>query len=390
MDPMVGRWTAEDLEIALVALLDETGYDNAEIAALIGKSLATVTRRLREAKERRWLTARTMFTGPAELRTESPALLPDRDLIDRLRQDPDFARIERIVAVPMPSRRGRLTTPDRLARIGRFYAPYLSAYLSTGEHTIGLHFGSSVRALVESLANTPNAETLFFPLIGIISMSPDNPFHRIAYESGANHLARIAADRTGGRDAARLSTPAFIPREFADRPDELAVIWKFLHADRSYATIFGPDALDHEGRKMTPLIDAADTMITGVGGLESEGSFLRMSGLVSPEDRPRLEALGVIGDLGTHLVTENGIVEPSTEPGNEVAHLNALVVGASPHHLMACARRRRETGTGLGTVVLTTGEAKARVLVTAARLGAISELVTDAMTLKSILRVLGR
>jgi DNA-binding transcriptional regulator LsrR (DeoR family) len=390
MDSMVGRWTAEDLEIALVALLDETGYDNAEIAALIGKSLATVTRRLREAKERRWLTARTMFTGPAELRTESPALLPDRDLVDRLRQDPDFARIERIVAVPMPSRRGRLSTPDRLARIGRFYAPYLSAYLSTGAHVVGLHFGSSVRALVENLAASPNAQTLFFPLIGIISMSPDNPFHRIAYETGANHLARIAADRTSGLDAARLSTPAFIPREFADRPHELEVIWKFLHADRSYATVFGPDARDHAGRSVTPLIDAADTVITGVGGLESEGSFLRLSGLVTAEDRPCLEARGVIGDLGTHLVTEDGIVEPSTDPDDEVGQLNALVVGASPHHLIACAQRRRQSGEGLGAVVLTTGEAKSRVLITAARLGAISELVTDAMTLKSILRVLGR
>lgn len=390
MDPAVGRWTAEDLEIALVALLDETGYDNAEIAALIGKSLATVTRRLREAKERRWLTARTMFTGPAELRTESPALLPDRDLVDRLAQDPDFAKIERIVAVPMPARRGRMPTPDRLARIGRFYAPYLSAYLSSGAHVIGLHFGSSVRALVESLAATPNAETLFFPLIGIISMSPDNPYHRIGYESGANHLARIAADRTGGRDAARLSTPAFIPREFADRPEELETIWKFLRADRSYATVFGPNARDNEGRATVPLVDAADSMITGVGGLESEGSFLRLSGLVTPEDRPRLEALGVIGDLGTHLVTQDGIVEPSVDPDDEVGSLNSLVIGASPHHLIACANRRRETGEGLGTVVLTTGEAKARVLITAARLGAISELVTDALTLKSILRLLGR
>lgn len=390
MDPNVGRWTAEDLEIALVALLDETGYDNAEIAALIGKSLATVTRRLREAKERRWLTARTVFTGPEDLRAESPALLPDRELVERLRQDPDFARIERIVVVPMPSRRGRLATPDRLSRIGRFYAPYLSSYLGTGAHIVGLHFGSSVRALVESLASAPNADTLFFPLIGIISMSPDNPFHRIAYESGANHLARIASERTAGRDAARLSTPAFIPREFAECPEELEVIWRFLREDRSYSTIFGPNARDYDGRPTTPLIDAADTLITGVGGLESEGSFLRLSGLVTSEDRPRLKALGVIGDLGTHLVTTDGIVEPSTEPGNEVAHLNALVVGASPHHLISCAQRRRETGEGLGTVVLTSGEAKGPVLVAAARLGAISELVTDALTLRATLRALVR
>jgi DNA-binding transcriptional regulator LsrR (DeoR family) len=390
LDTSVGRWTAEDLEIALVALLDETGYDNGEIAALIGKSLATVTRRLREAKERRWLTARTLFTGPSELRTESPALLPDRDLVERLRQDPDFARIERIVVVPTPARRGRLATPDRLARIGRFYAPYLSAYLATGAHVIGLHFGSSVRALVENLAATPNAQTLFFPLIGSISMAPDNPFHRIAYETGANHLARIAAERTGSQDAARLSTPAFIPREFVDKPDELAVIWRFLHADRSYSTIFGPEPRDHAGRPVQPLIDAADTMITGLGGLESEGSFLRMSGLVTAQDRPELESLGVIGDMGTHLVTEAGIVEPSTRTEDLVGSLNALVVGASPRHLIACAERRRETGEGLGTVILTTGEAKARTLITAARLGAVSELVTDAMTLKSILRVLGR
>lgn len=389
MEPAVGRWTAEDLEIALVALLDETGYDNAEIAALIGKSLATVTRRLREAKERRWLTARTMFTGPAELRTETPALLPDRDLVDRLRQDAGFARIERVVVVPMPSRRARLSTPDRLARIGRFYAPYLSAFLSTGAHTVGLHFGSSVRSLVESLAASPNGQTLFFPLLGILSLSPDNPYHRIAYETGANFLARMAAERTGGQDAARLSVPAFIPFEFSDRPEELAVIWRFLRADRSYSTIFGPTAYDHAGREVRPLIDVADTMITGVGGLESEGSFLRLSGLVTPEDRPRLEALGVIGDFGTHLVTESGIVEPSADPTDEVGRLNSLVVGASPHHLIACAARRRETGEGLGTVVLTTGEAKARPLIAAARLGAISELVTDALTLKSILRVLG-
>ncbi|HEY3267879.1 MAG TPA: hypothetical protein VGM37_13190 [Armatimonadota bacterium] len=390
MDATVGRFTAEDLEIALVALLDETGYDNAEIAALIGKSLATVTRRLREAKERRWLTARTMFTGPAELRTESPALLPDRDLVDRLRQDEDFARIERVVVVPMPSRRGRLSTPDRLARIGRFYAPYLSAYISTGAHTIGLHFGSSVRALVESLAASPNAQTMFFPLLGIISMSPDNPYHRIGYESGANYLARLAAERVGGLDAARLSTPAFIPLEFANKPQELEVIWRFLRADRSYSTIFGPDARDHADRPVTPLIDQADTMITGVGGLESEGSFLRLSGLVTPEDRPRLEALGVIGDFGTHLVKDTGIVDPSSDPDDEVGRLNSLVVGASPHQLMACAERRRSTGTGLGTVVLTTGEAKARVIVAAARLGAVSELVTDSLTLKAILRVMGR
>jgi hypothetical protein len=83
-------------------------------------------------------------------------------------------------------------------------------------------------------------------------------------------------------------------------------------------------------------------------------------------------------------------VEPSTDPKDEVGSLNALVVGAGPHHLIDCAARRRSTGEGLGTVVLTTGEAKARPLITAARLGAISELVTDALTMKSILRILGR
>ncbi|HOC31428.1 MAG TPA: hypothetical protein PKK84_04200, partial [Armatimonadota bacterium] len=61
-----------------------------------------------------------------------------------------------------------------------------------------------------------------------------------------------------------------------------------------------------------------------------------------------------------------------------------------PRHLVACAERRRKTGEGLGTVLLTTGEAKARVLITAARLGVISELVTDAITVKSILKTLER
>lgn len=389
MDSAIGRWTAEDLEIALVALLDETGYDNAEIAALIGKSLATVTRRLREAKERRWLTARTVFTGPTELRTESPALLPDRDLIDRLKQDPDMSRIERIVVVPMPSRRGRLSTPDRMARIGRFYAPYLSAYLATGNHNVGLHFGSSVRSLVENLTSTPKAQVLFFPLLGSISMTPDNPYSRVAYETSAAYLARVAAERTGAQDAARLSVPAFIPREFMDHPDQLEIIWRFLRADKTYATIFGPEAFDHDGHQVPPLIDISNTMITGVGGLESEGSFVRMSGLVDIEDRPRLEAAGVIGDMGGHLITDKGIVEPSTNPGDYVGRLNALVVGATPHQLVDCAERRRRTGKGLGTVILTTGEAKAHVLIAAARLGAISELVTDSLTLKSILRVLG-
>jgi DNA-binding transcriptional regulator LsrR (DeoR family) len=390
MDAAGTRWTAEDMEIALVALLDETGYDNAEIAALIGKSLATVTRRLREAKERRWLTARTVFTGPSELRTDSPALLPDRSLVDRLRQDPDFARIERIVVVPMPSRRGRLTTPDRLARIGRFYAPYLSAFLSTGNHVVGLHFGSPVRSLVENLTSTPKAQVLFFPLLGNISMTPDNPFSRIAYETSAEFLARVAAERTGAQDAARLSVPAFIPREYANRPQELEVVWRFLHADRSYATIFGPNAHDHSGDPVVPLIEQADTLVTGVGGLESEGSFLRLSGLISPEERTHLESLGVIGDLGGHLITDKGIVPPNTTPGDTVGNLNALVVGATPQHLIGCAERRRQNGKGLGTVILTTGEAKSKVIIAAARMGAVSELVTDALTLKAILRTLGR
>ena len=387
MDASVGRWTAEDVEIALVALLDETGYDNAEIAALIGKSLATVTRRLREAKERRWLTARTVFTGPAELRTESPALLRDRELVDRLRKHPAFASIERIVIVPMPAKRGRLTTPDRLARIGRYYAPYLSAFSSAGAHIIGLHFGSSVRSLVENLSAAPKPDVLFFPLIGIMSMTPDNPSYRIAYESSASFLARVAAERIGAQDAARLGTPAFITKDFIDKPDELKIIWKFLRSERGYATIFGPIS---DACKTLPLIDQADTMISGVGALESEGSFLRMSGLMSPEDRARLEMKGVIGDIGGHLVTEEGLVEPDPESDDEIARINALVVSAGPRHLVACAERRRKTGEGLGTVLLTTGEAKARVLITAARLGVISELVTDAITVKSILKTLER
>jgi DNA-binding transcriptional regulator LsrR (DeoR family) len=184
--------------------------------------------------------------------------------------------------------------------------------------------------------------------------------------------------------------PAFIPREYAHRPKDLAVIWGFLRADRSYATIFGPNAQDHDGAPTTPLIQQADTLITGVGGLESEGSFLRLSGLVTADDRSDLEAQCVIGDLGGHLVTERGVVEPSTAEHDPVGNLNALVVGATPHDLISCAERRRQNGKGLGTVILTTGEAKAKVIVAAARMGAVSELVTDALTLKAILRTLGR
>jgi hypothetical protein len=221
-------------------------------------------------------------------------------------------------------------------------------------------------------------------------MTPDNPFSRIAYETSAEFLARVAAERTGGQDAARLSVPAFIPREYVGRPSELETVWGFLRADRSYSTIFGPHAQDHDGAPATPLIEQADTLITGVGGLESEGSFVRLSGLVTGDDRVHLEACGVIGDLGGHLVTDAGIAEPSTAAGDPVGNLNALVVGATPHHLIACAERRRRSGKGLGTVILTTGEAKAKVIVAAARMGAVSELVTDALTLKAILRVLGR
>lgn len=368
------------------------------IAELLGKSPATITRRLEEVRQAGWLKDRPEFIPPADIWEELQGRMTCSNVEDALRRAFGSDLLQRITVLPSPVRPDatamRSTAPENVERVGLYAARRLSEALADEPHVVGVNWGWSVRQCVMNLHPArPNPDLRFVPIVGNLSLDENDPHYEEALECSSNRLAQIAAAAFGAPRAPRLSTPAYIPRRFHRDPAGLRSIRDFIESDVSYRRIFGGPQEEAVGERQPAMIEQVDTLVTGLTSLDVQTLPTYRPNLITPDDLPVLQRAGVVGDLALHLVVAHG---SGTEPADKspeqqlVEEINDLIVGASPSDFIRVAERHRHGDlNGLGVVVLAVGAWKAKILTTAIRLRAVNELITDLETAHAIARELG-
>jgi DNA-binding transcriptional regulator LsrR (DeoR family) len=363
------------------------------IAELLGKSPATVTRRLDEVRQAGWLRDRPEFTPPPEIWEELKSRMTCADIESALQDYFGQELLQQITVLPSvvgaDNAENRPAQLESVERVGLYAARRLSEALCEGEHVVGINWGWSVRQCVVNLRPPrPNPHLRFLPIVGNLSLDETDPHFEEAIECSSNRLAQLAAAAFDAPRAPRLNTPAYIPRRFHQDSTHLRAIRDFIENDVSYRRIFG--GVDESGSRQSGLIECVDTLITGLTSLDVQTLPIYRPNLITPEDLPVLQRAGVVGDLALHLVvaSDDPDTPDSSPPSPErelVAHVNNLIVGATPQDFICVAERvRHGTSDGLGVIVLAVGAWKAPILTTAIRMRAVNELITDLETALAI------
>lgn len=364
-----------------------------DIAVLLGKSPATITRRLDEVRQAGWVRDHPEFHPPPEIWKELQSRMTCAEVETALRDHFGPGVLRRVSVLPSAIRggayRGQESGPEQAARAGLLAAQRLVEAMATGPHVVGINWGWSVRHCVTNLRpSRPNPDLRFVPLVGNLSLDESDPHFEEAIECSSNRLAQTAASSFGAPRAPRLSTPAYIPRRFASDRRGLKAIRDFIESDISYRRIFG--GADESGDQ-TALIDQMDTLVTGLSSIDVDTLPTYRPNLITPDDVAALERAGVVGDLALHLLIEDAASDSAdSEEQALVDSINDLIVGASPRNFIDIAERSRtENAQGPGVLVVSVGAWKARILTAAIRMRAVNELITDLETAQAIARHAG-
>ncbi len=358
------------------------------IAEILGKSPATITRRLDEVRQAGWLRDHPEFRPPPEIWQELKGRMTCSEVENALQAHFGSDLLGRITVLPGIVRSGneaRETKPENVERAGLYAASRLTEALSRGSHVVGVNWGWSVRHCVMNLRPThANPELRFVPLVGNLSLDENDPHFEEAIECSSNRLAQFAAGAFGAPRSPRLSTPAYIPRRFHKDARGLRAIRDFIESDVSYHRIFG--GMGENGEREPGFLDQVDTLVTGLTSLDVQTLPTYRPGLITPADLPALQRAGVVGDLALHLIVDpDSAADADSVDGRLVEEINDLIVGASPQDFIRVAERTRHGETaGLGVVVIAVGGWKAHILTTAIRIGAVNELITDLETALAI------
>jgi DNA-binding transcriptional regulator LsrR (DeoR family) len=358
------------------------------IAELMGKSPATITRRLDEVRKAGWLRDRPEFNPPQEIWKDLRGKMTCSNVELVLKDYFGSHLIQRVTVIPSPVRPGhpRTSLQENVERVGLYAADRLCRELVDTSHVVGMNWGWSVRQCVTNLHPLqPNPDIRFVPIVGNLSLDERDPHYEEAVECSSNRLSQIAASAFGSPHIIRLNTPAYIPRRFHEDMHGLRFIRDFIESDVSYRRIFGSQERDG-------LIHQMDTLVTGLTSLDVQTLPIYRPGLITEDDLQALEKAGVVGDLALHLLEEKETSSDDIVNKDEslVQELNDLIVGASPLDFIRVAEKARETDSkGPGVIVVAVGPMKARILITAIRLGAVNELITDLETAIAMGRYLG-
>ncbi|MCB1884091.1 MAG: sugar-binding transcriptional regulator [Geminicoccaceae bacterium] len=290
------------------------GYTHEDIAARLHLSRIKVTRLIAKAHQRG--IVKVFVEG-----TSADCAALEEGLIQRYGLD---------LAVVAPALDDG---PLPLAALGNAGARYLNGLLEGGGHPIiGVGHGRTLAAVVENLPRVRRDGTRFVSLLGgLIHNAQANPFdiiHRLC-------------ERTG-------SESYFMPAPFiADSGEDRDV----LTAQRSLRPVFD-------------LAMRADPCLVGIGEI-GDNAFLRLTGMIRPEDFARLQEAGAVGEVLGQFVDEDGVPLP--------IDLNRRSIGLKLDDLK-----------GKQVVAVCGGATKARAIDAVLRTGAITGLVTDEATARAL------
>lgn len=289
------------------------------IGATLGVSRSTVSRLLTTARE----------AGLVQITVRSPVhvgqgLASELSSMYRLR----------VHVVPV---RQRTSERQRLDQVAAVAARYLGEWFTSGM-TLGVAWGTTVAAITRHLSPQPKQDSAVVQLNGSANTET----------TGLTYATDLIGEIAKAYDAVPyyFPVPAFFDYE---------VTKKMMWRERSI-------------RRVHELQRQVDIALFGVGGVASSvPSHVYSAGYLDEEDMAELEREGVVGDVCTVLLRQDGSYR-------DVA-LNARASGPTPHELRLITRR----------VCVAVGETKVRAIIGALRAGVATDLIIDELTARTLL-----
>jgi hypothetical protein len=404
-------------------LFDRMHFKQEQIAEHLGIKQPDVSRRLRLAEERGWLSRPEFLRGPdiTEARMEQienafyqklPGLKRAIERLARTRRPHDAPpRVQ--VFYSGPTATDRAGYHKRQELFGWNAALYLRELVPKMRH-IGVAWGKTIARLIDGLRPlNPKFErrTLFFPVSG-------EPLRGHGEENSATELAAELQKFVEGGPVEGPGLNMVIPC-IPDRFDEDVtndIKRSLLGQVAGYRRIFLGEA-EETGTGTAPrgtgarLIDEMDTLITGVGTASKTSTdpwlIERVNAMhndpaLTREDfeaytfgdvsgvyllRPDLAAL-IAARLGKSGGAGKGARDREAIEA-KVRRINTQWTGIQREHVARCAERARSSEGTAGVIVLAIGRAKSEIVIEAVNQSLVSHLLIDQDLADALLEDLG-
>ncbi len=415
--PELSEGITEDVRLAFVVAWQYTlgGESVEDIVRSTGKSRATVYRALEQAEDLGILDRSPRIALPRGLAAEA---LYDDVVINPLARElreaypPGPGPHEFIVVRAVRSTSGTQKDPglETSRRIGLAAARRLMyGIIHQGVRVIGISWGTHARFLSNSLPagvsqRLPHEEAQsieVFGLHGSIGASGADD----ALQSGNANAQRIV-DRLNsfGVEPSTSDEPPIPSAQVVTQPllisprieklsggDGLATLWEFMSADESVQCVFGrawareragaePAEADPADDK--PLLRRSHALITGIGVPDESLRLYRLK-QISKQELDAVVKAGAVADVGGHFL----YADPAqAKEGDAIQAFNRRVVAPRPVDLSEATQRARNTGRGIGMMMMARYP-RARAVLAAIRAGFVNVLVCDDVLAEELLRL---
>lgn len=229
------------------------------------------------------------------------------------------------------------TGVNRLGNVAKVAAEYFLDLLST-DMVVGIAWGNTTAEVTRHIPRVTYNGTTVVQLNGAAS----------ARGTGVRYIDTTISQAAEaiGANMVHFPVPAFF-----DYEETKAALWR----ERSVRSVLN-------------LINRAEVAMFGVGAFEGDvPSHVYSGGFLEPEDIARVRADGVVGDICTVLIREDGSYRDMA--------INRRASGPTPDVLKQIPRR----------LCVVAGEAKAIPLIGALRAGVVTDLVVDDRTARRVL-----
>jgi DNA-binding transcriptional regulator LsrR (DeoR family) len=382
-------------------LFDKMHFKQEQIAEHLGIRQPDVSRRLKLAEERGWLS-RPVFIRSKDISDQRLSEIENafyqnlpklRSGIERIsrRNQPNASPPQVHVFFSGPTATDKAGYHKRQQLFGWNAALYVRELIPK-MHRIGVAWGKTIARLIDGMRPLhPKFErgTLFYPVSG-------EPLREHGEENSATTLAAGLQTFVGGSPAEcpglNMVIPC-IPDRF-NRDVTCEIKKSLLGQVEGYRRIFLGEA------SQPPLINEMDTLITGVGTASKTSTDPWLIERVnSMRDQPPLtredfEAY-TYGDIGGVYLLRPKLAEliaarhDKASGGGKAARERAAAVeakvrrvndqwtGIQREHVARCAERARATGTTAGVIVLAIGRAKSGTVIEAINQSLVNHLLID-------------
>ena len=354
-------------------LYTEFNMSNQEIADYLKTSQPTISRRLKEARLRKWLIEKPSLNWPEEMMDRREAICDNVDLEKKI-----LSLSKGNISIVRVCPRGK-DDKNMHEYIAAAAAKLIEEHLASGKHKIGVNWGFTLFEMAQRLKPIRNPDISVIPIFGDLGLPSSDNARR--YDS--SNIARLVAQRFHLKnDPIRLTFQAIIPESCIG---EIETIKQYLNeGDTSYREVFG-------GKGEAGLIGEIDTLITSIGALTEDTLWRHYL----PEFKNysllnKLRTKKVVGDVGQHFLIQD------VGKDGEVDEINRRINGLKLEHFSMLAEHHRKIrnvtnpkNIGLGVVVLASGNIdKTEIVLEAIKRKLLNVLILDEDQAKKVIETM--